>query len=203
MANIADFSLKAKGSKESLLKLKEILKCDAQDKPHLFIYECDYSELENDFLIAYGTCKWAVECCFLKDRNTYYDSLHNEVPSLCNIQDLAKELNLEVEIFGNEMGCDFAEHYKINSKGEIENDENINNLAESAIEKIATKFNLDEKEIKDFINDDDFDNERTQDILCELYDDDYDDYVFSENCISYPANYAEFTNGVKYGEFTI
>ena len=199
MANMADFSLKAKGSKKSLETLREMLVCETQDRPYFFIYECDYSVIENDTLTANGICKWSAYSCFFKGEHTYYDRFCKDDSNICNIQDIAKELNLEIEIFGNELGMDFAEYYKISSKGELIAEYEISNLSENAIDKIAKKFSIDKKEISDFIDDEDYENDKLE----SLYDDDFDDYVFNEHYVNYPANYAVFDNGIEYEKFTL
>ena len=204
MANLADFELKAKGSKKSFLTFKEILECETQDKKHLFVHQCNYAEIENDYLVANGICKWSAWSGLFKGESTYYDRFHNELPTLCNIQDLAKELKLEIEIFGNEMGCDFAEYYLINNNGEIIKKFEVSNLLINAIKTIVTKFNLDEKEINKFINEQENLSEERVEFFTEIYDDDIDDYVFDECGIRYPAYYAKFDyDSIKYGEFTI
>ena len=200
MANMADFSLKAKGSKESLLTLKEILECETQDRPYLFIYECYNAVIDNDnTLKAFGICKWSASVCLLKgDSSYYYDEFRKDDKNIRNLQDIAKELNLTIELFGNEIGYDFAEYYLINNNGEIISDDFIDGMSENAIKTIAPKFNLDENAISDYLNSDDDDE-----YFADLYDDDFDDNVFFSNGINTPTNYIIFDNGLKYEEFTI
>ena len=208
MANLADFSLKAKGSKESLSTLKEILmncfdkKEFDENKKHFYIDDCWIMNESDKTLEANGCCSWSAWSCLFCGEDTYCKpEKEKEYVGLTHIQAVAKELNLEVEIFGNEMGVDFAEYYKINNKGEIEKELEIADLSRSVVPVIAEKFNLNEQEIHDFIIEscDDEISEKMQDI----FDKEIDDYVFGDSYISYPANYAKFENGIKYGEFTI
>ena len=88
MANMADFSLKAKGSKKSLETLKEMLEYGTQDRPHFFVYDCYSAEIESDYLFAFGACKWSASACFLKGENSYYERFHKESTELKNLQTL-------------------------------------------------------------------------------------------------------------------
>lgn len=92
---------------------------------------------------AYGNCAWSVWTCMFEGVGTYAykDSfmsvLKKEYPKLTNRQSIfswlkrkftyksislpkaCKKLQVEVEIYSNETGCCFAEHYYINEKGKI------------------------------------------------------------------------------------
>lgn len=89
----------------------------------------DLSEDADMTLYLSGYCAWSVFSCMLEGPFSYHDDNHDEcikkygkdyslsLPSAC------KELSLEIEVFSNEPGMCFAEHYHVMPTGEIAVDE--------------------------------------------------------------------------------
>lgn len=135
MANYCSYEMKIKGKKENVDKLieylqsdyyyenKELVKCDA-DRHFCRVFEChiadDYKEEGyQGYEIVYGSCAWSVFSCMMSGDHTYYNDLikykNNKVTCMTKA---TKELDLEVEIFSEEPGCCFMEHFLID-KGKI------------------------------------------------------------------------------------
>lgn len=130
MPNYCSYEMKVNGKKESQEKLLEIMKADydyntmefSADK-HLFrIFEaslCEFSE-DDDFFIS-GYCAWSVYSCMMEGEHSYYNSLKERFPNEfrgTTLVELSKELDLEIEVFSEEPGCGFMEHYIIKN-GEL------------------------------------------------------------------------------------
>ena len=97
------------------------------------IFDCYYNAVpfkiladDTDItLYANGYCAWSVYSCFMEGPFTYYTDNHDEMmerngkdysltlPMAC------RELMVEAEIFSNEPGMCFAEHYQISKDGEV------------------------------------------------------------------------------------
>ena len=140
MANECNFSMKVKGEKRNILTFINELtpSYDYESDPiikeggprhftRIFNIEIDNeSELENckdddiTSVIIDGTCAWSVWSCMCKGPHTYYSSLKRDYGDKCvatNLEDETRLLNLEVEIFSDECGLCFQEHFLYN-KGE-------------------------------------------------------------------------------------
>lgn len=129
MPNYCSFDLKAVGKKENLLKLISYLKADynydsmmetcecSADKHFYRIFDFDVNEpqdiIEGSFT-GYGCCAWSVWSCMFDGDSTYYD--HNKnIPYAkhTNMLEASKELDLEIEIYSEESGINFEEHFLI------------------------------------------------------------------------------------------
>lgn len=95
MANGCSFELHAKGPKEGLEALRKgFLDKTAEEKFHAYDV-FDISKSKKVFKIR-GYCKWSVQGPLLTDMNA-----------------ISKEYNdLEIEIYSEECGCQFMEHYR-------------------------------------------------------------------------------------------
>lgn len=137
MANYCYFNLKAKGKKKDIEKLYEVLSnhynyvdgVNIEKTVHLSrIFDCgmlDDEILEEDGMYNCtfeGNCAWSVICCMFSGDHTYYDDYKERFKENCmatTIPMLSKELDLDIEIFSEEPGCGFMEHFLVR-KGEIE-----------------------------------------------------------------------------------
>lgn len=131
MPNYCNYELLAKGSKENLLKLKEVFQSNynykKQDDGAFIENDCNWKHLfrvfeaesiENDLdegeINIYGYCAWSVYCCMCEGEYTYYSDTIDEYGDAfkgTTLQELSRELNLDIEIFSDESGCGFMEHY--------------------------------------------------------------------------------------------
>lgn len=150
MANYCYFQIKAVGLKDSLLKLQEYLDASYEYKQdengnwyenckadkHLFrIYETQCEDgieeiNENEYSIRIsGECAWSVTNCMFDEEYTDYGKWRNSVSPFTfkgtTIPELSKELNLKIEIYSEETGVGFMEHYLIED-GKILIDDCVN-----------------------------------------------------------------------------
>ena len=128
MANNCGFSLKARGSEKDLSRLLSIMNYTDSEYRLYRIFEAvaDTYE-ESNTIYIYGDCAWSVRSCMLDIEFNYYNSakktnslVDNKGVKGITIDQLAKILNLDIEIWSEEYGCGFQEHYIINHNGEIE-----------------------------------------------------------------------------------
>lgn len=103
----------ANGSKESISRLKDIM--SGKDSIHLWrVYKDDVNfDLSEDgkTLSANGDCAWSVSSSFNK----------RDIPEGSNaltIREISEKLGLTIEIWADEEGFDFSEHY-LCSKGKV------------------------------------------------------------------------------------
>lgn len=134
MANYCSYEMKIKGKKENVDKLIEYLKSDYRyennvlveceaDKHFCRVFECHIAESGEEeyqgYEIVYGSCAWSVLSCMMSGDHTYYKDFKKcENNKVTCMTEATKELDLEVEIFSEEPGCCFMEHFLID-KGEI------------------------------------------------------------------------------------
>lgn len=140
MPNYCDFEMKVNGTKENLDKFYNYLKADyyynsdgslqscTADK-HLFrifeVYlgtEGIYKEDENHTCIILGQCAWSVYSCMFEGDSTYYSHWDNKDKSDfrgTTLPKISEELQLDIEVFSEEGGCGFMEHFLIR-KGVVE-----------------------------------------------------------------------------------
>lgn len=135
MPNYCNYSMCVKGTKESVEEFIKVIQADydygtmefSHDR-HLFrVFEAEYDEVEEVYngiyqVIIKGYCAWSVNCCMLDtSKSSYYKSLKTDYP--CEFRGTtlpieSKRLNLDIEVFSEEGGMCFQEHYVI-LKGDI------------------------------------------------------------------------------------
>ena len=125
MPNYCEYEMKIKGSKKAIERVINCLKQDynySKCKPshkHFFrVFECfdDEEFVKNEdgtfTKFVWGDCAWSVHSCMLKGQNTYYDSVKNDFPNIFMGTDLEEQSkDCEIEVFSEEEGCAFSEHY--------------------------------------------------------------------------------------------
>lgn len=115
MPNLCYYEMKIKGTKENCEQW--VRKMESYDEPDHFFrmfspIECDGEGTDDDYSMKiWGDCAWSLESCC---RSGYT----NEDLFAKN----TKALNLDMEVFSQEEGCEFQEHY-IYKKGECICDE--------------------------------------------------------------------------------
>ena len=108
MPNYCNYELKAKGEKENLEKLIEILNnnynMSEEDPLHMFrVFEAipTFDNEEKTFLTVRGYCAWSVYSCMMEGACTYYSDSYKDT-NATTIDRLAKDLNLYIEIISEE-----------------------------------------------------------------------------------------------------
>ena len=173
MANYCYYSMCVVGSKDSIEEFIKVIQADynydtmnfSYDR-HLFrVFEAIDDDIEkigpNLYRVTIsGNCAWSVASCMFDTHSTsYYSSLKSRYPDAFKGTTLpieSERLNLQIEVFSEECGMEFQEHYVI-INGDVKVDECID-YYEYYIEEFATKEEA-EKELEMEITDEEWENE--------------------------------------------
>jgi len=126
MANDCNYEMKIKGSKNAIKRVIDCLKADynyEKGKPthkHFFrVFDVDDESVivknSDGTYSAYvwGVCAWSVRTCMAAtDRASYYGMVKRDYPDIfmgTTLQEQSK--NCEIEVFSEEWGMCFSEHY--------------------------------------------------------------------------------------------
>lgn len=124
MPNYCYYTMKVAGKQSDIEKLVEVMNRDynyisggKKPLPHLWrVFEATYDKVNQ---LITGDCAWSVYCCMFDGKGTYQGD-HKNDPKYngTTIVALSKELNLKIEIYSEETGMCFQEHYLID-KGKV------------------------------------------------------------------------------------
>lgn len=146
MANICNYSMRAKGKKKNIEEFIKIMKANydyntmqfTADRHMFRIFEAnlvtDIDNVDDDIYAVTidGYCAWSVYACMFEGKYTYYsenkESFGNEFRGT-TIPIESERLSLDIEIFSEETEIGFTEHYIVR-KGTIELDEEVEYLAD-------------------------------------------------------------------------
>ena len=136
MPNYCGYSMCVKGTKENIEEFIKVIKADydynsmkfTHDRHFYRVFEAYYDEIEEMCdgtyqVIINGDCAWSVNTCMFE--NGYYlrsKAEHKENCRGTTIPIESERLNLDIEIFSEECGMCFQEHYIV-SKGVIHVDD--------------------------------------------------------------------------------
>ena len=139
MPNYCHYSMCVVGEKENVEEFIKVIQADydynsmvfSYDR-HLFrVFEAYYDEID-EFednvcqVVIGGECAWSVACCMFDiGHHGYYHDLKERFPNEfkgTTIPAESERLNLSIEIFSEECGMCFQEHYKV-INGEIVEEE--------------------------------------------------------------------------------
>lgn len=139
MPNYCSYAMVVKGKKENVDEFINIIQAGynyhSDEKPsrHMFrIFEADVIDYEDrevspegDAIYRahiIGDCAWSVHSCMFEGDGTYYSNVSLTTPEEkfngTTLPVESKRLNLEIEVFSEECGFAFQEHYLI-SNGEV------------------------------------------------------------------------------------
>lgn len=136
MPNYCDYDMRVVGKKENVDEFINVIKADynyGKEIPatskHLFrVFEADvlddycYTKEDGRYSCDInGYCAWSVYCCMLEGTGTYYNDCKERYPDKfmgTSLLKLSKELDLDIEVFSEEPGVCFSEHYLIKN-GEL------------------------------------------------------------------------------------
>lgn len=142
MPNICNCTMYVIGTSENVAELVKRLKAGYNygdenfefTSKHFFrifdVYSIDeYENYAGNVLYAISfECAWSVYSCMFEGHATYYSDLGKRYSDRfhgTNICETCKELQLQVEIWSEEPGMSFEEHYVIDTSGNIVIDECI------------------------------------------------------------------------------
>ena len=160
MPNYCNYSMCVKGTKENVEEFIKVIQADykydtmefSYDR-HLFrVFEAEYDEIEEVCDDVYqavinGYCAWSVNSCMLDQHfSSYYNGLKERYPNDfrgTTLQIESEKLNLDIEVYSEECGMCFQEHYII-LKGNIVCDECVD-WQEYCISDYNTKEEAEEE----------------------------------------------------------
>ena len=139
MPNYCYYQMCVRGTKENIERFINVIQADynystmefSNDR-HLFrVFEADYDKIEkldeNDYrVIISGDCAWSVSGCMLNEhRSSYYSRIKEQYPNDFRGTTLPKEskrLHLDIEVYSEECGEAFQEHYHFKNGKTIANE---------------------------------------------------------------------------------
>lgn len=172
MPNYCSYLMCVKGKKENIKEFIKVIKADYNygamefsfDRHMFRVFAADYDEIEQIGENAYqvlinGYCAWSVSSCMLDSLHSYYASCKEKYKENFRGTTLpieSKRLNLDIEVFSEESGMCFQEHYIIRN-GIMEVDDCVD-WNEYFLEEYETKEEA-EKDLGIVITDDEWNNE--------------------------------------------
>lgn len=90
-------------------------------------YDSDNQDREPDEELTascFGDVAWSCACTMFKGGSSYFSDIEDtDRRKAISLPEACKELALEIELYSRETGMCFAEHYYINSEGEVQLEE--------------------------------------------------------------------------------
>ena len=156
MPNYCNYEMKIKGSKKAIQRVVACLEADYnydRGKPehrHFFrVFDVFYDDPvkvdKNVYeLFVHGDCAWSVHSAMVsKTGESYYAYLKNNFPhDFMGTTLLEESKNCEIEVFSEEPGCEFSEHYIFKNEKMICDDcVDIKPMGYTKTGKITSKIN--------------------------------------------------------------
>lgn len=129
MANLCYFEIRAIGTKESIEEFVKVFNYDeGSDEDGYYLARTEIHEIICEELpdgnckaTVCGDCAWSVHSCMRDGAFTYYGDRKYADAHITTLDILSKELNLTIEVYSEECGFEFMEHFLIrNGVAEIE-----------------------------------------------------------------------------------
>ena len=160
MPNYCYYQMKVVGKKENVEEFIKVMQADYDYSEMKFsfdrhmggrvfeAYVDEFKEIEkgNYAALISGDCAWSVVCCMFDGALTYHNDLKTRHPENCKSTTIpieSENLDLDIEIFSEESGMCFQEHYLVR-KGVIEIDDCVD-YNEYYVEEYATKEEAEEE----------------------------------------------------------
>jgi hypothetical protein len=150
MANNAFYLMKVVGNRDNVEKFIRAMKWQGEyaEQGVGRVFNADVYEQEDNYAIIEGDCAWSVVSAMRNKEN------HN------NIEELSARLNLAIEVYCEECGFEFQEHFLV-IKGDIMIDECVD-WEEYAVEDFETKEEAEE-ELETTFTDEEWKNREAND----------------------------------------
>lgn len=158
MPNYCNYEMKIKGSKDAIKRVLECLKADYDynkgkpDHKHFFrvfdVYDDNEMKDNGDGTFTqfvFGDCAWSVHSCMCSGEHTYYnDGKESFGENFMGTDLLEQSKDCEIEVFSEEEGMEFSEHY-IFKNGECLVDDCVDckQAGYTKTGKITTRINWD------------------------------------------------------------
>lgn len=139
MPNYCNYQMRIQGKPNDVEKVIKIIQADYNydtmefsENKHLFrVFDADVMDdiTDGDYrdVVINGNCAWSVFTCMMEGDGTYYSSMESEYGDRfrgTTLVKLSKDHNVMIEVYGEESGCEFHEHYLIHN-GELLVDETV------------------------------------------------------------------------------
>lgn len=132
MPNYCYGEILIKGHKDSVDEFVKIMQADYDyytmefsHKPHMYrVFSADYNYenklegLMKEVCLSFE-CAWSAYVCMFNGPGSYYYHDSKELIYGTHVQEQAKRLQLEIEIYSEEPGVGFQEHYLVDNFGNI------------------------------------------------------------------------------------
>ena len=138
MPNYCMYQMRIQGKPNDVAEVIKVIQADynydtmqfSADK-HLFrVFDADIMDDEivgnvRDVVIN-GSCAWSVFSCMMEGDGTYYSSFKDTYVQFrgTTLVQLSKKYSVMIEVYGEESGCEFQEHYLIHN-GELLIDDTV------------------------------------------------------------------------------
>lgn len=160
MPNLCNYQMKVVGKKENVEEFIKIMQANYDYRAMEFshdkhmggrvfeAYVDEFKEVDNNKFAAIicGDCAWSVSSCMFGGEWSYYNGFKNDYQDKCRSTTVpieSKELDLNIEIFSEESGCCFMEHYLVR-KGDVEIEDCVD-WEEYFIDEYETKEEAEEE----------------------------------------------------------
>lgn len=116
MANNCCFNMMVVGSKDNVKELAAIMNYEHPEKKmcrifSAYVYEEDTMPNGEYYAKISGDCAWSVYVCMFDGAHTYASQISD--PEVTTLPAESARLNLDIEVYSDEPGVGFAEHYRI------------------------------------------------------------------------------------------
>ena len=119
MPNYCDYEIRAIGTKESIEEFVKVFKDKENGGSEHFLARTwvngiDCKDLQDKYKATiWGYCAWSVCSCMLDIANGYYRDWKKTEPNITTLEQLSEKHKLTIEVYSEECGCAFSEHYLI------------------------------------------------------------------------------------------
>lgn len=136
MANNCYYRMRVRGTRDDVADFIKVIQCDYNYTNNTFtfdrhlsrVFEACVEDVEDDneqstTITISGDCAWSVYSCMMEGEHTYFnDDKNNPNSQRSSLIIESKLLNLEIEVYSEETGCEFQEHFIIKNGEVLEND---------------------------------------------------------------------------------
>lgn len=128
MANYCAYDMRVRGNRKAVNKLLRILQYKDK-KYHFFrVFDAEMWDMrideDDETLVTasiYGNCAWSVAACMTGCDWSYAAEVKDQ-QDCATLQSMSEKLHLDIEVWSEEPGVGFQEHYRYRDGEELENE---------------------------------------------------------------------------------
>lgn len=122
MPNLCSYAMRVKGKRENIEEFVDVMTNYSLERHFWRVFRADaeyYDSAPDGLAIAciHGECAWSVYCCMCTGDWTYANDVAEERRT--SLQFESRRLNLEIEVYSDEPGMEFQEHYRYRNGEEL------------------------------------------------------------------------------------